>query len=76
MLDLDSNFRRTNLAGQDEFRIDYDEGVLNQVATPGQVVVVYVGDWCLGSGVISEREWVFDSAASRGLLVGRERTTC
>lgn len=69
---LDSNSRRsTNLAGQDEFRLDYDAGVLNQVATPGQVVVVYLGDWCLGSGIISEREWIFETPSR----VGGERTT-
>ncbi|KAL7414846.1 tRNA-methyltransferase [Mrakia frigida] len=61
----------TNLAGQDEFRLDYDAGVLNQVATPGQVVVVYLGDWCLGSGIISEREWIFETPSR----VGGERTT-
>lgn len=46
----------TSATVEDGFDITFDEPRQMNVVTPGQVAVVYVGDWCLGSGVIAESE--------------------
>jgi hypothetical protein len=54
------------MEGEFDIRLDpVDEGFAQQgsgkgrrgnVMTPGQTVVAWIGDWCIGGGIIAERE--------------------
>lgn len=52
----DSDFSDRGLSSEQDgtMRITFDKP--QKAVAPGQIAVIYVGDWCLGCGIITQTE--------------------